>query len=274
MDIRTRRGFVSSLGVCGLAGRALIASGNTPKRFRVFDGLLFSPMPDLSGAGLPKLLGAGSSWRPGVPHDEVDPAGIRAAVDYMRRLTKHYYFDLEEWTVSGAPREVIYANIEKLARTAQIAREAAPELKFGFYDQAPRSTYWSVLINKKDELDLWYEVNRRSAAIADKVDYLFPSAYTFYDDLKGWEIAARATIKEARQYGKPIYPFLCPWYHDSNVKLKGQRVPRDFWRHQLEVCREHADGVVLWGGYKELWDEEADWWVETKSFLGTEGITL
>ena len=48
----------------------------------------------------------------------------------------------------------------------------------------------------------------------------------------------------------------------------------DFWRRQLEVCREHADGLVLWGGFKQLWDEEADWWVATKSFLGTEGINL
>ena len=267
MEIWTRRTFSASLCLWGAAGRMALAA--PAKRFLVFDGLLFSPMPDLRKSGLPKLLAAGSTWRPKTSHDEVDPEGIKAAVEFIARYTTHYYFDLEEWTVSGAPRAVIDANIQKLALTAEIARQVAPELKFGFYDQAPRSAYWPVLLNKQDELAQWHETNRRSAVIAAKVDYLFPSLYTFYDDLKGWEIAARATLQEARQYGKPVYPFLCPWFHDSNVKLEGMKVAGDFWRHQLDVCRELADGLVLWGGYKELWDEEADWWVETKAFLGT-----
>jgi hypothetical protein len=275
MEIRTRRTFLSSLCVLGAAGYAAANSPTVahaaPQGFLIFDGLLYSPMPDLRELGMPKLLGAGTTWGANVAHDEVDPVGIKAAVEYLRRLTRNYYFDLEEWTVSGAPREVIDANIRKLVRTAEIARQSAPDMKFGFYDMAPRSTYWAVVLNKSDALAQWWSINRRSAVIAAKVDYLFPSLYTFYDDPSGWELAALATLKEARQYGKPVYPFLWPEFHDSNVKLAGTQVPRDFWRRQLEVCRQHADGLVLWGGFKRLWDEEAPWWVETKSFVKSLG---
>jgi hypothetical protein len=275
MEIRTRRTFLSSLCLLGAAG---YAGANSPtatrparRDFLIFDGLLYRPMPDLRSLGMPKLLGAGTTWSPHVSHDEVDPAGVKAAVAYMQSLTRHYYFDLEEWRLSSAPPEVIDANIQKLVRTAEIARQFAPEMKFGFYDTAPRSTYWSVILNKKDELAQWWSVNRRSAVIAAKVDYLFPSLYTFYDDPSGWELAALANLKEARQYGKPVYPFLWPEFHDSNVKLAGTQVPREFWRRQLELCRQHADGLVLWGGFTRLWDEEAPWWVETKEFVKSLG---
>jgi hypothetical protein len=282
MKLHTRRSFLGSLCVAGIASTVVAESiaGTRPAPpkdftakpdFLVFDGLLYSPMPDLRGLGMPKLLGAAGIWRPNVPHSEVDPAGIADRVRFMRRYTTNYYFDLEEWTVSSAPQEVIDANIQKLARVAEIARQTSPELKFGFYDQAPRSTYWPIMLKEADKLALWHDINRRSAVVAAKVDYLFPSLYTFYDDRAGWELAARAVLKEAKQYGKPVYPFLWPEYHNSNAKLQGTRIPGEFWRRQLEVCREYADGLVLWGGYKQFWDEQADWWRETKSFVATLG---
>jgi hypothetical protein len=275
MEIRTRRALLSSLCLLGAAGYAAAnspkASRPAPRGFLIFDGLLYSPMPDLRALGMPKLLGAGSTWSKNVSHDQVDPAGIKSAVEYLRGLTRNYYFDLEEWRLLGVPREEVDANIDKLARTADIARQTAPEMKFGFYGVAPRSPYWSVLLNKKDELEELWTTNRRSAIIASRVDYLFPSLYTFYDDPSGWELVALATLKEARQYGKPVYPFLWPEFHDSNVKLVGTQIPPEFWRRQLELCRQHADGLVLWGGFTRLWDEEAPWWVETKSFVKSLG---
>jgi hypothetical protein len=290
MKVHTRRAFLGSLCLAGVAGSAaselaasarplppLLAGATQPtsaakNNFLVFDGLLYSPMPDLRSLGMPKLLSAGNLWRPNFSHQEVDPAGIEAAVRFIHRLTDNYYFDLEEWTVSGAPQSVIDANIQKLTRTAQIARNIAPQMKFGFYDIAPRGTYWPILLKKADELTQWHEINKRSAVIAAKVDYAFPSLYTFYNDPPGWEVAARAVLKEAKQYGKPVYPFLWPEFHDSNATLRGTKIPRDFWRRELEVCRQNADGLVLWGGYKQFWDEEAEWWLETKSFLSSLGV--
>ncbi|MDO9084545.1 MAG: hypothetical protein Q7U56_14825, partial [Humidesulfovibrio sp.] len=99
------------------------------------------------------------------------------------------------------------------------------------------------------------------------VDIIFPSLYTFYDDPAGWKKYAIATIQEAKRYGKPVYPFLWYQYHDSNKLLGGKPIPAAIWRMQLETCLKYADGVVIWGGYKELWSEEAAWWQETKTFM-------
>jgi hypothetical protein len=235
--------------------------------FVVFDGLLYSPMPDLHLLGMPKLLDAGNIWRQGVSHDTVDSAGVAAAVRFIRRFTDTYYFDLENWVMSDAPKSVIDASIQKLAQTAEIARTAFPDGKFGFYGVMPQTTYWPIVVRKADLLATWRDTNARSAVVAAKVDYLFPSLYTFYNDPAGWELVANTILTEARQYGKPVYPFLWPEFHDSNAVLRGQKIPRDFWRRQLEFCRQHADGLVLWGGYTETWEEQADWWVETKAFV-------
>ena len=62
--------------------------------------------------------------------------------------------------------------------------------------------------------------------------------------------------------------FLWPRYEENKpTDVTGQYMPADFWRLQLETCRQYADGIVIWGGWQEQWDENAPWWVETKKFL-------
>jgi len=273
MNTYTRRALLGSLCLAGLAGGvSCVAAPGAPagsrrREFVVFDGLLYKPMPDLRSMGMPKLLGVGNIWRPGQSHEDVDPAGVAEAVKFVSHYTENYYFDVENWYVSSVAQSVIDANIQKMVSTAEIARRTSPAMKFGIYNVAPQGTYWPVVLKNTDALKMWRDVNRRSAAIAGKVDYLFPSLYTFYNDPAGWETAARGIMQEARQYGKPVYPFLWPEFHDSNATLRGTKIPRDFWRRELEVCREYADGLVLWGGYTQLWDEQADWWLETKLFM-------
>jgi hypothetical protein len=78
---------------------------------------------------------------------------------------------------------------------------------------------------------------------------------------------ALAILREARQYGKPVYAFLWPRYHDSNRFIGGQPISRKFWRKQLETVYRHADGVVIWDYDRSLWREYMPWWLETKAFL-------
>ncbi len=110
--------------------------------------------------------------------------------------------------------------------------------------------------------------------LARKVDILFPSLYTYYDDVEGWRTYARITLEEARRFGKPVYAFLWPEFHDSNEKLKGHYLPVDFWRMEMELCYELADGIVIWGGWQQTWDDHAPWWIETKAFLAEHGMTV
>jgi hypothetical protein len=47
----------------------------------------------------------------------------------------------------------------------------------------------------------------------------------------------------------------------------GKYLPVDFWRCQLETLYKHADGVVIWGGYRCDWQLNFPWWKETIKFL-------
>ena len=127
--------------------------------------------------------------------------------------------------------------------------------------------YWTPVENNPAKMRAWAEANDALKGLASHVDVIYPSLYTFYDDPEGWKKFAKANLQEAKRYGKPVYAFLWPMYHDSNKLLSGKPIPADVWRMQLETCLEYADGVVIWGGYKELWNEEAGWWKETKAFL-------
>jgi len=138
----------------------------------------------------------------------------------------------------------------------------------------PGITYWPLVsrTGREPQYRDWKETNKELDTLATHVDVVFPSVYTFYDDLDGWKDYARQTIVESRQYGKSVYAFLMPEFHFSNKILGNHEIPGDFWRAELELCFELADGVVLWGG-PQHWDQNAPWWLETKSFLAAHNLT-
>ena len=101
----------------------------------------------------------------------------------------------------------------------------------------------------KATYDAWRAANARLAAIAQYVDAVFPSLYTFYDYYSagaaaGWVKYAQANIEEAKSYGKPVFPFIWMRYHDSNATLKYQYLPAEFWRLQLDTIEPLAKGGV------------------------------
>jgi len=250
--------------------------------FIVFDGLLYAGKPDLRASGLVRLAGSGEIWRAGTSHDSVDGTAIATLLEPYRDSEGYFYFDIENWPlVESSPQvevspEVRQQNIEKLRRVIDVARHSAPRMHFGFYGLMPGITYWSLVNHESptwhDAIQAryyrtWHEVNQQLDSLAPHVDVVFPSLYTFYDDPKGWESYARQTLLEARRYGKPIYPFLWPEYHNSNAALRDHEIPPDVWRAELELCAKLADGVVLWGGYQKRWNENAPWWRETQAFI-------
>jgi len=245
------------------------AQAAEPAPFVVFNALLQSGLPDLEPRGLHKMTGSGNLWRKGVSDRDVDEVGVRQATRFLRTISDTYYFDIEHWILLDSSEEQMSRDVAKFLQVAQIARSAVPDGKFGFYDVAPKRTYWAILLQKDhpELLTQWRHMNELSAPIAAKADYVFPSLYTFYDDPKGWETAAIGVLAAARRLGKPVYPFLTFEFHNSNKELAGKQIPREFWRRELEICRTYADGVVLWGGSGERWDERAEWWLETQDFL-------
>jgi hypothetical protein len=237
------------------------------RKFLVFESLAYIGKPDLAPLGVLPTRGTGGLWRPGQSRNEVDKIGVQQAVACCKDFKGVFYLDVEHWRVFAESDQVARENIAKFIQMADVVRRAAPDLKFGYYGVLPEIAYWPIVNPAGGQLDAWHRANRLTQKIASHVDVIFPSLYTFYTDEAGWETYARETLKEARSYGKPVYAFLWPEFHDSNQELRGQNLPREFWRKQLEFCRLNADGIVIWGGWQRRWDENAEWWQETKLFL-------
>jgi hypothetical protein len=265
------------LSGCLLTGAARIAGAQEKRplkaeiarrdRFHVVDILLYKNKPDVAGLGMIQGMGTGAFWSSGHAEDSLDEAAFRKAMLKWKDFPGLFYIDIENWPTCDAPESVIKQSIAKFSRAIDLVREVAPKLTFGIYSEAPASGYWPIVGSDKAQLLAWEACNKRMAAIAKKVDVIFPSLYTFYDDEAGWDTYAKATLAAAKQYGKPVYAFLWPEYHVSNRKLAGTNIPGRVWRHELELTRQNADGVVLWNGLERPWDESADWWQETRAFL-------
>lgn len=235
--------------------------------FTVYDALSFRGKPDSTHLGLVPMGAVARIWRPGIPKEEVDEAGIEAAVRSLPPGMGTVYVDIENWPLLIEDQKVRAASVEKYIKTAQIIRRARPELKFGFYGVAPTCVYWPIVRNDSAGLERWRAVNRMLRPLAEWVDFVLPSLYTFYDDPEGWRTFALATIEEARQYGKPVFPFLLNEYPEMNVLLGDRVVKREAWREELTLCRSRTDGVVLWGGNARVWDDKADWWLSVRELL-------
>jgi hypothetical protein len=231
--------------------------------FVVFDGLQYSGKPDTTARGMVPITWVGDLWRPGVSKDSVDAVRINAIFAHLANPRGYYYLDIENWPLDRSPDER-EASMAKLSQVLDLARRTAPDARIGFYGLLPGIVYWP-LIRHDRAYDQWLATNRRLDDLAQRVDAVFPSLYTFYEDVEAWKSYARQTLVEARRYRKPVYAFLWPEYHDSTV-LRGQLVPLPYWRAQLELCSELADGVVLWGGWGQRWNEDAAWWQESVGF--------
>jgi len=250
-----------------LIGLAVVLSPRLPaaeRPFVVFDGLLYSGKPDTRVRGLVPITWVGDLWRPAISKDSVDEAQVRSIFARLSHSHGFYYLDIENWPLDRSAGER-QQSIAKLTQVIDLARRTAPHARLGFYGVLPGITYWPLLRHDQ-RYDEWLATNRQLDGLATHIDAVFPSLYTFYEDIEGWQSYARQTLTEARRYGKPVYAFLWPEFHDSTPR-RGEQIPVAYWRTELELCGEMADGVVLWGGWGQHWQEDAAWWQESLSFI-------
>lgn len=248
-------------------------------KFKVYDTLGYLNKPDLIAKGLSNIAlqtwGSFFSSSDQSTWTEPDFAHIDGEYGAINKILKSHAklatLDIEHWVTSGTDDDVIRASVEKLRNVIRHVKRATPGVDVGYYSIMPRREYWPPATADETTLATWYAVNDKAAkfGLADEVDVIFPSLYTFYDDPDGWVEYAVFNIAEARRYGKPVVPYIWPHYHNSNQTLGGALVAGDYWRRQLEIVHRHADGVALWGGWQVEWDENAPWWTETKTFLAS-----
>jgi hypothetical protein len=255
---------VAALAICSGAALAAAPDGQT---FKVFDGLLYRGKPDSSALGMTPIIQVNSPAAANpIPH-RVDDDAVRATLSALHSYRGLVFLDYEFWPLNPASPGELSNNIDMLNRVLRLAREVLPDVTFGYYALLPCPDYWSIVGGDPAKFRAWQACNAALDVIAEHVDVILPSLYTYYYDQQGWDRFAAAQLEAARRYHKPVYAFLWPEFHISNAFLRGTNIPAGFWRHELEFCKAHADGIVIWGGWQKRWNEQAAWWLETKAFL-------
>jgi hypothetical protein len=280
--------------------RAAGASSGTPlsraaatlrvQSFAVFDALSLAGKPDLRRFGIRRLqlVYEREVWGGHVERSE-------PATSDLRRLARSLsgdvpvVLDVERWPVQVAgaiDASTVEANIDRLIRIVETIRAEAPALQIGFYGLLPIREYriqYGAAIDPSRYAAAdshWREGNARLERLASHVDFVCPSLYTAHD-LPGtgtyreyWKPVAVSAIREARRYGKPVYPFLWPQFTDvdedgrkvasrTDRRANHAYIPTGFWRQQLQLMLTAADGAIVWSSDNaqlEGWNGSRAWW--------------
>jgi len=202
---------------------------------------------------------------------------------------KTYILDIEHWPTgaSNTPEERA-ESVRKLSEVIDIIKSVRPTVKLGYYSMVPGRNYWDVYENcawndSRHELCLereqrWHDANTELLPLAQKVDFLFPSIYTFYNNPEGWTHYARANIEEAQRLAelagrKPVYAYIWPRYHGSNNDgLAYTPIDGAFWRLQLEVVHKTGvEGAIVWDVAQWLTLQQVakneEWFAQTLDFM-------
>jgi hypothetical protein len=252
------------------------ASAAVTRPFVVFDGTLYKDKPSVEAyhvRPIKLLYEAGlfvANQSPAAMPPEVI---VRSLANELRGSPEPVVLDIERWPLKG-DGTAVQSTVAKFLSVLSWVKEEAPGVPFGVYGTVPIPDYWRAIRDPASaEFRSWQQDNDRLEGISNRADALFPSIYTFYPDRRGWVTYAIAQITEARRKakGKPVYAFIWPHYHESNLVLGLRPLDPDYWELQLNTIAQHADGIVIWGGWgdngPESWNEEAPWWQVTKRFM-------
>ena len=241
--------------------------------FKIYDATLYKNKPDLTSyniQALPIIYESTFFGKNKNVNVLPEAANIIKSVNIIKKSkTSLIVLDIERWKLKGSKSLVDNSEI-KYRHVIKSIRNKGVNSLIGYYGLPPVRDYWRA-ISKESSLGYqsWKNENDKIQQLADDVDVFFPSLYTFYSDQQGWQKYAIAQISEARRLGrnKQVIVFLWPQYHNSNKILGGKYLSAKFWRLQLDVAMQYADGVVIWGGWKQSWDAGKPWWKETLRFI-------
>lgn len=247
--------------------------------FQLFDEIGQSGKPSLIKFNIQpfRSVPAKELWRKGQKDLSFpDYNYISTIADSARFSGSMICLDIEHWDLHDIDQQKITEHIGYLGKIAQLIKAAHPQALVGYYGVLPIRNYYAPIKNNPADLQQWHQKNSNLKELADRVDVIFPSLYTFKDDPEAWQKYAIANIEQARQYNKPVIVYLWPQYHGSNKILGYKFVDGKFWRMQLETVYQHADGAVIWtpwGKHKTKWDGTAEWVIETQKFAQEKLIT-
>ena len=261
--------------LCVFVGLAIYGVTNAADNFLMLYHISHKNSPDFARLGFKdsyivyeqELIKPGSNKL-----ENIKPEKMRLVIDNVKKRMppgSYIQIDIESWigrTEKGRQkaRSLYLSTIQEL-------KSGLAGYRLGYYRIVPYWAHWDI--NKNSGiLKSWLEENAARQPIADAVDVLYPSLYTYHSDPEEWEAVAQKVIKKAREMarGKPVIPFLWPRFHpSSDIGGDGMiYLSSSYWRRQLEFVYLHADGVVIWNdGRTEPWSDDMPWWQATLSFI-------
>jgi hypothetical protein len=240
------------------------------------DATRYAENPNLAPYGLKDIIVAyeSSLWPSGA--DKTYPNLNHIRTVYIPKIKSKnpdvVIIDIEQYKFTTTTTATQWtANINKLKSVVSVFRQEMPNVKLGYYLIMPERNWLAPCGDPgkvASRTATWHDRNLKLQPLADVVDIIVPSLYTFYLDTKSvacWPKYAEANIAEARTYGKPVWAFLWPKLHTDQTKW----IPQSLWRTELESVYAKADGLVIWSraGATDKWSWTAPWWVETADFL-------
>ncbi len=246
----------------------------TGKKFKIFNALLYKDLPNMQDMCIQdinvvyawKFFPRGHKKNPyAMPSNDA----INKVANNAKKQDLLTVIDIEHWGLKN--KNDAEKSVKNYTDVVKQLKKQLPELKIGYYGVVPIVDFSRAKSDVvKSKYMSWVKDNNRVKPIANIVDAAFPSLYTINSNSKSWLSRAKAHIGEARRLAKnkPVYPFVWPNYHRQGGRYpKGYEVEKKYWRLQLEFLRKNADGIVLWGGYKQTFNSRMEWWRETQEFL-------
>lgn len=266
------------LAACAVLVFFTVMADAQNRPFKVAQSMHYKGGADLSADGVP--YNPIVYERSLVPNANSDTPASQEAMKAVLSSIKPGPFptvlDVERWPIETPDLEKRKDHIERLIDMLKRAKEARPDMQYGYYGTLPIRVYWPVTGFSNPALrSAWQKLNDQGVrALMPHVDALFPSLYHFDDDASRWESNTRMLLTEGRKFGKPMYCYLSPQFHPSNKQFAGKYLSRELWRSALKTCHELADGIVIWAyAPKTEWDPQAPWWQETLAFLRAHGLS-
>lgn len=171
------------------------------------------------------------------PGETVDEAVQRWA-DEAYESRALLALDFENFpSLSEVGTKVGDAKLDEIAHYVDVARRRQPTVRIGNYHLPwyDRENY------DRDERGRFHW-----RGLTDRLDVAMPAVYVAHDHTEhAWREMVDYRLEKARRFNKPTYAFLNPTLVDEPYGA----VPDDVIRSCVAYLREHADGIIWFGGY-------------------------
>lgn len=163
----------------------------------------------------------------------------------------------------------------KMATLISELKIRRPTVLFSMYWYPTTRDYWNATKAKTHaDFIAWQGRNTDYAALAQVIDFFCPSVYFFYTRASfgvqandGVSLYVTRNIEETKRLRdtynptKKIYPFT------YNRATNGSLLDFEAYQMLLQTTLSLSDGMVMWGGWQESWDETAPWWLAAKHII-------